>query len=100
MCVPPPPPVYPRPPPPKWQAGFEHGLMCHNAKDWTGTEDQWGGGVEEFVTASSWLGGAVLDMERWGGGFMRIVFFEGSTSRSDLEVCMCVGMSVYAYVLS
>jgi len=85
-------------PPHEWQAGFEHGLMCQNAKDWTETDDQRGGAVEEFVTASSWLGGAVLDMEGWGGGSMRVVLFEGSTSRSDLEVWMCVGMCICVLV--
>jgi hypothetical protein len=48
--------------------------------------------VVEFVRASSWLGGAVLDFV--GGD--RVVMFEASTSRSDAEGASLAVLEMWA----
>lgn len=49
-------------------------------------------GVAEFVRASSWLGGAVLDFV--GGD--RVVMFEASTSRSEAEGASLAVLEMWA----
>lgn len=48
--------------------------------------------MEEFLSASSWLGGAVLDF----AGGDRVVLFDSSTSRSDFEGASLAVLEMWA----